>query len=340
MTDIIDTTQNLETLKDAPEEPLLSESQTEPNLPESSSPVPTEEAKPEEAAQEQAAVCAEKKPEEAEKANPEPRIQFKLKSFTTVMIIINVAIFIATTAYAQLKNLDGIGQTCLLYKLGADQTHSMIVYGEYYRLVMPLFLHGGIMHICFNMLSLALDGYYLEAKFGTKRIAIFYFLAGIGGNLLSASKFNIQISLGASGALMGLFGLRLVLIIESYFAESGDKKTDILNQLMKMGESLLTNVIGTADNKGVDVTAHFGGFVVGAFLALRFVQWGKGRMPSFIGIMAIVMTVGFFLYCCGVLMGTVYHLDKIGSLGKVAAQYSEMCLNPQKFFNKSRSPYI
>ncbi|KND44162.1 MULTISPECIES: rhomboid family intramembrane serine protease [Streptomyces] len=85
--------------------------------------------------------------------------------------------------------------------------------GQWYRLVTSMFLHGSVTHILFNMLSLWWIGGPLEAALGRARYLTLYFCSGLAGSaltyLLAAPN---QPSLGASGAIFGLFGATGVLM--------------------------------------------------------------------------------------------------------------------------------
>ncbi|MGW1667532.1 rhomboid family intramembrane serine protease [Streptomyces sp. NPDC002324] len=85
--------------------------------------------------------------------------------------------------------------------------------GQWYRLVTAMFLHGSVTHILFNMLSLWWIGGPLEAALGRARYLTLYVVSGLAGSaltyLLAAPN---QPSLGASGAIFGLFGATGVLM--------------------------------------------------------------------------------------------------------------------------------
>jgi rhomboid protease GluP len=80
--------------------------------------------------------------------------------------------------------------------------------GEYWRLLTPVFLHYEFSHVAFNMVSLYIFGQMAERIYGRARFLVIYLLAGIAGSLLSFA-FNDIASLGASGAVFGLFGALL-----------------------------------------------------------------------------------------------------------------------------------
>ena len=95
---------------------------------------------------------------------------------------------------------------------GPDYDHGYLIgrnvveRGEWWRIFTAAFLHGSIMHIAFNMIALYQVGSIVERAMGTMRYALVY-LVSIVGSGLAVIAFNYdQPTLGASGAIFGLFG--------------------------------------------------------------------------------------------------------------------------------------
>ena len=107
----------------------------------------------------------------------------------------------------------------LLYNAGKLDIISVLVRGEYGRILWSMFLHSGIDHLFNNMLILFFLGSMIEKEVGHIRYAVLYFLSGIGGNLLSllsrALHADLSASLGASGAVFGLDGVLLAMVLFS-----------------------------------------------------------------------------------------------------------------------------
>src|SRR5207245_5381678 len=97
----------------------------------------------------------------------------------------------------------------MMYRLGVSFDPSIFSRHELFRVVIAMFLHGGLIHIGFNMMALMQFGPALEELYGSARYLFFYVVTGMFGFLVSAALGNY--SLGASGALLGLVGLMLAV---------------------------------------------------------------------------------------------------------------------------------
>ncbi|MET8943245.1 rhomboid family intramembrane serine protease [Streptomyces sp. NPDC004542] len=138
--------------------------------------------------------------------------------------------------------------------------------GQYYRLVTAMFLHGGYVHILFNMLSLWWIGGPLEAALGRARYLALYFTSGLAGSALTYMiAAPNQPSLGASGAIFGLFGATAVLMRR-------------LNYDMRPIIALLViNLIFTFGFSGIAWQAHIGGLVAGVACGYAMVHAPRRR---------------------------------------------------------------
>jgi len=131
--------------------------------------------------------------------------------------------------------------------------------GQYYRLLTAAFLHAGAFHLLMNMLALASLGPALEAALGRLRFASLYLLSALGGSvagfLLAAPG---QFSVGASGAIFGLFGAYYV-VVRRLGGQTG--------QILVL---LAVNLIITFSVPIIDWRAHLGGLAVGSAVAVAF----------------------------------------------------------------------
>lgn len=94
-----------------------------------------------------------------------------------------------------------------LIRHGANDPRRVLWDGEYWRLLTALFLHGGPVHLLGNSLVLLQTGRLVEALFGRWRFLFIYLVAGLSGSVLSVIQGDFyRPSVGASGAIFGLFG--------------------------------------------------------------------------------------------------------------------------------------
>jgi rhomboid protease GluP len=135
--------------------------------------------------------------------------------------------------------------------------------GEYWRLVMPMFLHGGWLHILGNSYALYILGPIMERVYGYGRYLLMYVAAGIGGALLSM-ELSKNVSVGASGAIFGLAGAMLVtgyvhrdVIPPRWGRAFGAGMLPFIVLNLALGLSL----------HGIDNWGHLGGLATGALLA-------------------------------------------------------------------------
>ncbi len=149
------------------------------------------------------------------------------------------------------------------YHLGGLQG---VTEGQYYRLLTAMFLHGGYAHILFNMLSLWWIGGPLEAALGRARYIALYIVSGLAGSALTYLLVEPgQPSLGASGAIFGLFGATAVLMRR-------------LNYDMRPIMALLViNLIITFEVSNIAWQAHIGGLVAGVVTGYAMVHAPRHR---------------------------------------------------------------
>lgn len=118
-----------------------------------------------------------------------------------LILMANIVIFLLTWLAARRSEEFSL----VLLRYGA-QYGPLIAEGEYWRLVTPIFLHGGWMHLLFNSYALYILGPAAEEIFGSLRFGAVYLLSGIAGVVASYGFHPCALSVGASGALFGLMG--------------------------------------------------------------------------------------------------------------------------------------
>lgn len=147
-----------------------------------------------------------------------------------------------------------------LIRYGSGYAGLTLPLGEWWRIVTPIFLHGGLLHFVFNSMALTQLGPLVEAEYGTERLASIYVLCGVAGSAASQVLRHSH-TVGASGALCGLLGLLLVHGGRIGGAYGQRLKSVMLqNVVLMVGMSLLPRI---------DWMNHLGGFAMGC--AMGFV---------------------------------------------------------------------
>jgi rhomboid protease GluP len=167
-----------------------------------------------------------------------------------------------TTLVFLLQNLSQVtlGGDLLAY-LGDKYTPS-ILQGEVWRLVTPVFLHGSLYHIAFNMLALFNLGRGQEARFGHLRFAALYFLGAFGGNVLSF-LLTPEASLGASTAIFGLIAAEGIFLYQNRKLLGRQATRSLWNLVLWAGINLFFGLT----TPGIDNWGHVGGLVGGLLFA-------------------------------------------------------------------------
>uniref|UniRef100_A0A7S3PR50 rhomboid protease n=1 Tax=Aplanochytrium stocchinoi TaxID=215587 RepID=A0A7S3PR50_9STRA len=151
----------------------------------------------------------------------------------------------------------------VLLLMGAKRTDLIVQEGDWYRLFMPMFLHGGILHLLFNMAFLYSFGSSLEREFGHTRVAYIYVTSGFFGVLCSAI-FNPTIpSIGASGACYGLIGAAWADFLLNFSFYRDQWKCVFAQLFFGTAFNACLGLIPQLDN-----FAHLGGLVCGFFTGL------------------------------------------------------------------------
>ena len=137
-----------------------------------------------------------------------------------------------------------------------------IVNGEYWRIVTPIFMHGGFAHMLFNSFSLVLFGPALEQLLGRTKFILIYLATGIAANIATLILEPLTYThVGSSGAIFGLFGFYISIIVFRKAMLSRENSQTIMT-------IAIIGVIMTFVQSNINITAHiFGllaGFLIGA----------------------------------------------------------------------------
>jgi rhomboid protease GluP len=229
---------------------------------------------------------------------------------TTAILVANILMFAATLLVSLAKSQQGLGfgilfnvDTEALYRLGMAMPFESH-YFSWYRLLTATYLHGGLIHIGFNMMVLLDIGPVVEEVYGSARYFFFYTVCGLCGSLLSA-RFGSAPAVGASGAILGLIGILIAIT----YRRGGAQIQQLRGRLISWVVTIFA--IGfvfrglRTDNWG-----HFGGlaagFLLGRFFADREPMNSSERNVAY----ALGWSALAFVVACLVMM--ILHIsDKI-----------------------------
>lgn len=184
-----------------------------------------------------------------------PQVRYYRPIATYVFLCINVAVFLLMTFSG--------GSTNPQVQLDFGASYAPLFrQGQYWRLVMPMFLHIGWIHLALNAYALYLLGRFLEPLYGYGRFSFIYVGAGMGGAFLSMTMSN-HVSSGASGAIFGIAGAMLVTgFLRHSWIPRHWRRVFGAGILL----TILINLVLGVVIPGIDNWAHLGGLVTGMFL--------------------------------------------------------------------------
>ncbi|MBA3533873.1 MAG: rhomboid family intramembrane serine protease, partial [Ardenticatenales bacterium] len=156
------------------------------------------------------------------------------------ILLLNVLLFMLLSLSARIGFFPAFTEGAdipTLVAFGAKYNRG-ILDGETWRLLTPIFLHIGFVHLLFNQYALYLFGREVERLFGTLRFVIIYLLAGLAGSIASFA-FSAAVSAGASGAIFGIIGALTLFFWRNreFLGEAGKQQTRSL--LGMIGVNLL-----------------------------------------------------------------------------------------------------
>jgi rhomboid protease GluP len=145
-----------------------------------------------------------------------------------------------------------------------------------YRLVTSTFVHAGLLHIATNMYGLLLGGLFIAPAARNGWLIFCYLFCGVCGSIASALMHPDAVSVGASGAIFGLFGMLFVL------AGLGDYRFATVRRSLFANAAfiIVINLALSATIPGIDISAHIGGLIAGCVLGLVFFLTGRRAMSA------------------------------------------------------------
>lgn len=197
----------------------------------------------------------------------DPAQKQSLPIVTIVLVAINLAAFAFEVA-SGVHYLNPTPQSLL--DLGGN-LGSRTFNGESWRLLSAMFLHAGLIHLAVNMFSLVMVGRMIEHLYGRAGYVAIYVFAGIVGGIASGLSTNNAVSVGASGAIFGVFAaVGSYLLVNRKRIDEEVLKSQTRSLMITIG----LNVFAGLQVTGIDMRAHIGGLVAG-FVASLVLASGK-----------------------------------------------------------------
>ncbi|WP_241022118.1 rhomboid family intramembrane serine protease [Burkholderia sp. Ac-20353] len=230
-----------------------------------------------------------------------------LPRLTILLAVVNTAVFLLMWRQASFDSLSN----SLLLDWGANFAPYTLT-GQPWRLLTSAFLHGGWQHLLLNLYMLVVLGSVLERVGGSTRFGVTYLLSALGGSLASALWYGYHevssmsfafgvalptsgiqpvVSVGASGALMGLAGAAGAFALRMDL-ERG-RAAPMIIDLKAVAQVIVINLVSGFFISGIDQAAHVGGVVTGFVVGwVLYRAQASGRTPAGVVLPFAVAVVG------------------------------------------------
>jgi len=176
------------------------------------------------------------------------------KSATLYLLILTILMYSLQTFSSMMFRTD-------LLAFYGSKINQFILQGQVWRFLTPVFLHGSILHLVFNMYALYTIGPRMENRFGTWPFLALYLISGLWGNAFSF-LFTPNASLGASTAIFGMIAAQGVYIYKNRMLLGSAARPMMMNIIMIVAVNLMLGL-----SPGVDNWGHIGGLLGGLFFS-------------------------------------------------------------------------
>lgn len=209
---------------------------------------------------------------------------FSSRPATLILVAINIIV------YALVYFLNGSSNWTLTLLENGALFNPLALGKDWWRLLTHMFLHGSIVHLGFNMYALVYAGGDIERLIGTKKFLVIYFLAGFGSALCSLSFSLFQVSVGASGAIFGLFGFSIIINLILSRRHGHPVMPIITNLVVFLVINLAVGEAFHADHAG-----HIGGLITGALLGAAATFSNRSKFFANIDYVVVVALIAWYL---------------------------------------------
>jgi rhomboid protease GluP len=176
------------------------------------------------------------------------------------------------------------------------------------------FLHGGLFHLLLNMYALLHVGGLLESKFGKNRYLFTYIATGLFASIASISFNDNIVSIGASGAIFGMYGLFLSLLILKVLDIPKESRNNLISSILFF---VGYNLFYGFTREGIDNAAHIGGLISG--FVIGFLYLPSFKQPKYSKFIASGLSV--ILIASVLIMPKVFG-NKLGEFQSTMKEFS------------------
>jgi membrane associated rhomboid family serine protease len=186
---------------------------------------------------------------------------FRRAPAVLVFILLNAGAFLFEISFGDWTDPE------ILHQIGALEPYAVVVQGQYWRLFTALFLHGGFVHLLFNLFGLYVLGPPLERSIGAMRFATCYLISGLFSSagvvtLTVIGLIDVAQLVGASGCIMGIVGAWAGFLLRNRHAPHAKRR--LANVLMIVAIQIAFDL----STPQVSTAAHLCGLIAGFFLGL------------------------------------------------------------------------
>jgi membrane associated rhomboid family serine protease len=207
-----------------------------------------------------------------------------LSATRAILVILFAAYFVEIFAGGANSIVTGPSNR-VLFELGAMYPPAVAV-GQWWRLFSATLLHAGILHIGLNAWALWIFGALVESTFGRGKFLAIYVVSAFLGSAASYAFGPLQtLGVGASGAIVGLFGAFIAYNVKRRHLSSA------MGNLRWAATIILLNAVLGFGFSGIDWRAHLGGLLAGAAVGAGLDAGGPRRYRTLIGIATTVAVV-------------------------------------------------
>ncbi len=237
---------------------------------------------------------------------------------TPILIYINIIVFILMVL-SGVNFMEPDNESLLAW--GANFRPSTMD-NEIWRLFTCSFLHIGILHLLMNCYALLYIGVLVEPYLGRLRFTVAYILTGLVASVTSLWWHDYIISAGASGAIFGMYGVFLALLLTNYI-----KKEQRMPLLTSVGIFVLYNLFSGMED-GIDNAAHVGGLVSGLLIGFAMIPGIRNTESAVPGRRTLAMVCALVLgFVCIVYTNIPNDISRYEKMIKTWSKNEETALN-------------